>query len=130
MDFLQESLVLDVSTKFSMSEESISKLTETTIVFPKNVEEFIERQKALHLICVFFFEEEKLLPQALRILLFWCTSNRSLLEARSANDSKYLVKLMLAIDERIYLWLPSCCRATNVNDTKKELMNFIEVDDT
>ena len=88
------------------------------------MEEFIERQKALHLICVFFFEEEKLLPQALRILLFWCTSNRSLLEARSANDSKYLVKLMLAIDERIYLWLRSCCRATNVNDTKKELMNF------
>ena len=123
-DVLQEALVLDISTRFSISDENISKLTETTIVFPVSVDDFLERQKALHLISAFFFEEDKLLPQALKILLNWCNSNRALLEARTSSDKKYLVKLTLAIDERIYLWLRSCCRATNLNDTKQQLMNF------
>ena len=123
-DVLQEALVLDISTRFSISDENVSKLTETTIVFPVTVDEFLERQKALHLLSVFFFEEDKLLPQALKMFLNWCNANRALLEARTSGDKKYLVKLTLAIDERIYLWLRSCCRAANLNDTKQDLMNF------
>ena len=102
-DILQEALVLDNSTKFNISDENISKLTETTIVFPVSVDDFLERKKALHLLSVFFFEEDKLLPQALKSFWNWCNSNTALLEARTSSDKKYLVKLTLAIDERIYL---------------------------
>ena len=42
-DILQEALVLDNSTKFNISDENISKLTETTIVFPVSVDDFLER---------------------------------------------------------------------------------------
>ena len=50
--------------------------------------------------------------------------NRSLLEARASADKQFFTRLLLSIDERIYLWLKSCCRATNVKESKMELMNF------
>ena len=123
-DVLHEAMVLDISTRFSISNEDVSKLTEITIIFPTSVDDFLERQKALHLLSVFFFQEDKILPQALQIFMNWCSSNRALLEARTSSDKKYLVKLTLAIDERIYLWLRFCCKASNLNEKNKDLMNF------
>ena len=104
-------MVLDCSTRFNISEENVVKLTETSVISPSTAEEFVERQKALHLLCAFFFEEDKILPQAILTFKNWCFDNRSLLEARLAADKRYLTRLIFAIDESIYLCLKSCCRA-------------------
>ena len=41
-DVLNEAMVLDVSTQFDILEEYVTKLTETTIIFPDNCEDVIE----------------------------------------------------------------------------------------
>ena len=71
-----------------------------------------------------FFDSYKLLPQALLSITNWCKDNRSLMEARASSDKHFFTRLLLSVDERIYLWYKSCCRATNINDSKMELMNF------
>ena len=126
-DIMKQALVLECSTKFNYSEEDVTKLTETMIIFPNSVEELTERLKALLVISSFLFEETKMLPQAAKKLVNWCTDNRSLLEARAASDKFYLTMLTLAIDERIYLWLKSCCKAVNVTSTAVSFMNFTTI---
>ena len=47
-DSLHEGLVLDYATKFEVSEKSLEKLTKTQVRFPSDIEEAIERFRALH----------------------------------------------------------------------------------
>lgn len=63
-DIMQEALALECSTKFKFSDDDVTKLTETMVIFPTSVEDFLQRQKALSLLSCFFFEEHKMLPQA------------------------------------------------------------------
>ena len=53
-DILSEALILDVSTQFEISSEFISKLTETTIVFPDKPEDMIERFKGIKVLAEYF----------------------------------------------------------------------------
>ena len=54
-DVLNEAMVLDVSTRFDISEEYVTKLTETTIIFPDNCEDMIERFKTMKVLANYFF---------------------------------------------------------------------------
>ena len=53
-DVLSEVLVLDVSTRSEISEEYITKLTETTIKFSNICEDMIERFKGIKVFAIFF----------------------------------------------------------------------------
>ena len=70
-DIMKQALVLECSTKFNYSEEDVTKLTETMIIFPTSVEELTERLKALLVISSFLFEVTKMLPQAAKKLVNW-----------------------------------------------------------
>ena len=58
---LSEALVLEVSTRFGISSEFVSKLTETTIVFPENCEDMIERFKGLKVLADYFFRADTII---------------------------------------------------------------------
>jgi hypothetical protein len=126
-DTLHEGMILDYATRFDMSEASLSKLTKTQVVFPKDVEELIHRLKALHLLAAFFFKKSGYMSQGLKSLLNFCTSNRTLLKTRIHLDSKFTAKMICAIDERIYLWLKECSKESSVEDTDLSLMNFTQL---
>ena len=71
-DVLNEAMVIDVSTRFKISDEYISKLTETTIMFPESCEDVIERFKGIKVLANFFFEADNVITQAYISILNWC----------------------------------------------------------
>ena len=123
-DTLHEGMILDYATRFDMSEASLSKLTKTQVVFPKDVEELIHRIKALHILAAFFFKKSGYMSQGLKNLLNFCSSNRTLIKTRIHLDSKFIAKLICAVDERIYMWLKQCSIESSVEDTDLSLMDF------
>jgi hypothetical protein len=126
-DTLYEGMILDYATRFDMSEASLSKLTKTQVVFPKDVEELTHRLKALHLLASFFFKKSGYMSQGLKKLLNFCASNRTLIKTRIHLDSKFIAKLICAVDERIYIWLKQCSIESSVEDTDVSLMNFAQL---
>ena len=55
IDVLNEAMVLDVSTRFDMSDEYVTKLTETTIIFRVSCEDMIERFITIKVLANYFF---------------------------------------------------------------------------
>jgi len=123
-DILSEAMVLDVATRFGISDEYISKLTETTIMFPENCEDMIERYKGIKVLCIFFFGEDNVTAQAYIFLIDWCKDNMQILEARCAMDNLLIPKLMISTDERLHLFLKSCVRAEYPNKASSQFLNF------
>ena len=58
-------MVLDVSTRFEVSDEYISKLTETTIVFPESCEDMIERFKGIKVLANLFFGTDNVITPSI-----------------------------------------------------------------
>ena len=117
-------MVLDVSTRFEISDEYISKLTETTIMFPESCEDMIERFKGIKVLANFFFGADNVITQAYISILNWCQDNRQILEARYAMDNLLIPKLMVSTDERLHLFLKSCVRADYPNKASIQYLNF------
>ena len=69
-------MVLDVSTRFDISEKCVTKFTETTIIFPGNCEDMIERFKAMKVLADYFFGSDNIITQAYTSLTNWCSDNR------------------------------------------------------
>ena len=123
-DTLHEGMVLDYSTKFDMSQSSLNKLTKSHVVFPTDVEDTIQRLKGLKLLSNFFFKKSSYLSQGMTKVVNFCCDNKMILRKHIHLDSKFIAKLICAIDERIYLWLKQCGTHTAVTDTDHSLVEF------
>ena len=55
IDVLNEAMVFDVSIRFDMSDEYVTKLTETTIIFRVSCEDMIERFITIKVLVDYFF---------------------------------------------------------------------------
>ena len=97
IDVLNEAIVLDVSTRFDISEEYVTKLTETTIIFPDNSENIIERFKTMKVLATHFFGSGNIIAQPYTSLTNWCSDNRSILKARFAMDTSLVPKKNMMI---------------------------------
>jgi hypothetical protein len=123
-DTLYEGMVLELSTKFDMSQDSLKKLTKTQVVFPVDAEEMIHRIRGLSLLSDYFFKKSSFLSQGLEKLVNFCLENKIILKTRIHLDSKFIPKFLCAIDERIYIWLKQCSNKQCVTDTDVSLVNF------
>ena len=123
-DTLHEGMVLDLTTKFEMSQSSIEKLTKAHIKFPDTAEGTIERLRALKALCCLFLEDRSLPSQGLRSLVNKCTDNKSLLRTRAAVDEEFYAKLLCCVDDRLYQWLKECSRASCAAETTTMLTDF------
>ena len=123
-DNLQEGLVLDYATKFEMTEKSLEKLTKTQVRFPSDIEDTIERIRALQVLCQLFFGRCSLPAQGLKGMVNKCKDNKRLLRTQHHLDGEFIPKLMCAIDHRLYQWLNQCSRVSSVEDTSIMLLTF------
>ena len=123
-DTLHEGMVLDYSTKFDMSETSLSKLTKSQVLFPSDVEDLAHRMRGIHALSSFFFKPTGFLTQGLKKLVNFCLDNKMLLKTRVFMDSRFIAKFICAVDERMYLWLKSCSTNNSVLSTNYELVEF------
>ena len=123
-DVLNEAMVLNISTRFDISEEYVTKLTETIIIFLDNCEDMIERFKTVKVLANYFFGSSNIITKAYTSLTNWCSDNRSILEARFAMDTSLIPKLMVSTDERVHLFLKSCVKAEYPNRSSREHLNF------
>jgi hypothetical protein len=116
--------VLDYSTKFEMSTSSLQKLTKTQILYPTDVENTIERLRALTALATFFFSERSYPSQGLTNLVHKCMDHKSLLRTQAFLDPEFIAKLLCAVDDRIHQWLRQCCNAKLVEETSLHLMDY------
>ena len=110
-DILRDAMVLEASTKFGISEEYVDKLTKTSIQFPTNSEEVIERFKAMREFGTLFFQMESFITQFYICLVNWSIKSRRILDLRIAMDPKFIAKFIVATDSRVNLYLESCMSA-------------------
>ena len=93
-DTLHQGMVLDLSTKFEMSSESLEKLTKTNVAYPSTIEGLIERLRAIRELAVFFFNEMSHASQGLTSLTLKLMDNKSLLRAQSMVDDEFISKVL------------------------------------
>ena len=125
-DTLHEGMILDHATRFDMSAASLTKLTKTQVAFPNNVEDLTHRLRALLMLVQFFFKRNGYMSQGLQKFVNFCCSSRMLLRTRIHLDTRFIAKLICAVDERIYLWLKQCSAVTSVTDTDLSLTDFTQ----
>ena len=123
-DTLQEGMVLDFATKFDMSEISLSKLTKTQVLFPKDVEELTHRIRGIQTLASFFFKKHGFMSQGLKQVVNFCLDNRRLLKTKIFLDHEFIAKFLCSVDERIYMWLKQCSISKSVMDTDLTLINY------
>ena len=98
-DTLYEGMILDYATKFDMSETSLTKLTKTQVLFPKDIEELVHRMRGFHVLACFFFKKSAFVSQGLKKIVNFCMDNRALLRTRIFMDEKFIAKFVCAVDE-------------------------------
>ena len=126
-DTLHQGMILDLSTKFEMSSESLEKLTKTNVAYPSTIEGLIERMRAIRELSVFFFNEMSHASQGLTSLTLKLMDNKPLLRARSMVDEEFISKVLCCVDDRLYQWLKQCARSTYAKQTTTELTNFGDI---
>jgi hypothetical protein len=126
-DTLHQGMVLDLSTKFEMSADSIDRLTKTNVVYPTTIEGLIERLKAIRELSIFFFNEMSYASQGLINLTLHFMDNKPLLRARAMVDDEFISKVLCCVDDRLYQWLKQCSRATFTRQTTIALTNFGDI---
>ena len=126
-DTLQEGIVLDYSTKYEMSSQSLQKLTKTQVLFPTSVEASIERIRALHALVELFFDQGSLLQQGLKKFINSCLDNKNLFRTKQFLDDMFIPKLHFMLDDRLNKWLSQCCRVDDVTDTNLDLIKFSSI---
>lgn len=120
-NMLEGGIVLDFSTRHKMSEFSIEKLTKTQVIYPKDINDMIERFKGLHILAKLFFGERSYLERGLDSFILKCDKHKQFLRIKLHLDKLFIAKLMYAIDKSIFFWLKECLRASNVDQTDLEL---------
>ena len=123
-DTLYEGMVLDYSTKHDMSATSLAKLTRTQVMYPSNIEAAIERIQAIQVLATYFFGRRSFISQGLTKMVNSCIDNKQLLRTKLYLDGQFIVKLIYAVDDRIYQWLRQCSTAEAVTDTDLDLIDF------
>ena len=126
-DTLHQGMVLDLSTKFEMTSESLEKLTKTNVAYPSTIEGLIERLRAIRELAAFFFNEMSHASQGLTSLTLKLMDNKSLLRARAMVDDEFISKVLCCVDDRLYQWLKQCARSTYAKQTTTELTNFGDI---
>ena len=126
-DTLHQGMVLDLSTKFEMSADSIEKLTKSNIAYPTTIEGLIERLKAIKELSIFFFNEFSHASQGLINLTLHFMDNKPLLRSRAMVDDEFISKVLCCVDDRLYQWLKQCSRATYTKQTTTALTNFGDI---
>lgn len=71
-DVLNKAMGFDVTTCFEISDQYISKLTETTIMFLESCEDMIERFKGIKILSNFFLGVDNVITQVYISILNWC----------------------------------------------------------
>ena len=123
-DTLYQSLVLDYSTRFEINESTLEKLTKTQVRFPKNIDETIERFRALQVLCKLLFGRVSLPAQGLHGLVVKCQDNKRLLRTHHSMEEEFIPKLMCSVDHRLYQWLRQCSLCSTVQATTVTLLDF------
>ena len=126
-EVMQEGLVIDLATRYEMTSATIDKLSKAHVILPKTAEDLIERLKALRAIAVMIWGEAARLPQRLIQFVHWLEQNRLIVAGRVSGDGNYIARIMLAVDERINLWLRSCMQASHGMETSDYLIDFAEI---
>ena len=110
-DVLREAMVLEAATKFTISDEYVTKLTKTSIQYPTTAEDLIERFKAMRELSSFFFPVAAYITQFYIQITNWCMRYRGIVDLRVATDSKFIAKFLVATDNRINMHLGECMNA-------------------
>ena len=74
IDVLNEAMVLDVSTRFDMSDEYVTKLTETTIIILDNCEDMNETFKTMKVLANYFIGLCNVITQAYPSFTNFCSN--------------------------------------------------------
>jgi hypothetical protein len=122
-DVLQNAMVLEAATKFSISDKYVDKLTKTAVQFPVTAEEIIERFKAMRALASFFFPMESYITQFYIQIANWCMKNRGIIDLRVAMDKKFIAKFLVATDNRVNMFLGECMRAEMPMDVSPRWLN-------
>lgn len=126
-DSLHEGLVLDLSTKHTITETSLEKLTQTQILYPTTAHEVVDRIGALFALVKLFFEEISHPGQSLKRFHLSCRNNVELLMASMQVDKTFVAKLLFIIDNGMNIWLQECAKCQFVTETTTALINFDSV---
>jgi hypothetical protein len=126
-DTLHKGMVLDLSTKFEMSSDSLDKLTKTNVAYPSTIEGLIECLRVIRELSIFFFNELSYASQGLTSLTLKFMDNKPLLWARAMVDEEFISKVICCVDDRLYQWLKQCARSTYAKQTTTELTNFEDI---
>ena len=124
---LNESLVIDLTTRFAMTPETIEKLTKSHVVLPKTTDDLIERLRALGIISVMLWGESARIPKQLAPFVQWLRTEQLTIASREVNKPGYIAQIMVSIDYRINLWLKSCTTATTGIDTADFHIDFSDM---
>ena len=128
-DVLRTAMVLEASTKFSISDEYVDKLTKTSIQFPTTAEETIERFKAMRALASFFFPIESYITQFYIQITNWCMKNRGTIDLRVAMDTKFIAKFLVATDSRVNMFLGECMKAETPMEVSTKYMKTSDICD-
>ena len=107
-NILQDAMVLEASTKFSITYEFVGKLTKTSVHLPSMSEDLIERFKAQRELAILFFTVESYIAQFYITLVNWNIKFRRIVDLRVATDTKFISKFLVATDSRVNLYLEFC----------------------
>ena len=105
-------MVLDLSTKFYMSESALEKMTNIQIRLPTSVDGLIDQIRALQVLTELFFGARSYSAQGLRSLANTFLDNKTLLKVKLSLDGEFIAKVLCSVDDRLYQWLRKCCNAT------------------
>ena len=129
-DVLREAMVLEASTKFSISDEYVEKLRKTSIEFPTTSEDTIERFKAMRELSILFFQTESLLAQFYINLVNWCLTNRRTLDLSISTYVKFIAKFLMATDNRVNLFFEHCMNAESPRELPIRLLRADSICDS
>ena len=107
-NILQDDMVLEASTKFSMIDESVDKLKKTSVQFPSTSEDLIKRFKAQLWLAILFFTVEYFIDQLYINLVNWNLKFRRIIDLRVVMDPKVIATYLVATDSRVNLYLEFC----------------------
>ena len=124
---LNEGLVIDLNTRFSMTSEIVEKITNSHVILPKKTDDLIERLRALGIITVMLWGEAARIPKQLSPFVQWLKAEQLTIANRESNTPGYIAQIMVSIDYRINLWLKSCTTAKTGTDTADFHIDFSDM---
>lgn len=123
---LQESVFLDWSMKHELNQATLDKVSKHHVVFPANVDEMIERIRALHALVELFLGDKSRPAKGLDEMISETnTGNTKLRMKQKTKDDKYLIaKILFCIDDLMNQFFGECRTAQSISDVTEELTKF------